>query len=280
LRYARFSPKRWLTIGWGEAVAGVRWSEEETKRALYLYFQLPFGQLHQGNHEIIALARDFDRTPSSIAMKLANFASLDPKIRKSGRTGLEGASAQDRRIWAEFNSDWTRLIMDAEAIVLSRPTTGARVQDSASALSYEPFSGPSTSTAMIEQRVGQNFFRRAVLANYDNRCCVTGITDARLLNASHIKPWATDEKNRHNPRNGLCLSATFDRAFDRGLMAVDQMGKARFSKALLESPSAETRAFFDPYEGQPIISATRFDPDPGFLAFHHATLFKPDRVHA
>lgn len=261
-------------------LAGVRWSEGETKRALYLYFQLPFGQLHQGNHEIIALARDFGRTPSSIAMKLANFASLDPKIRESGRTGLEGASAQDKKVWAEFNSDWTRLIMDAEAIALSRSPTTAGVRDSSSATAYEPFVGPSTTTTMIEQRVGQNFFRRAVLANYDNKCCVTGIADARLLNASHIKPWAADEKNRHNPRNGLCLSATFDRAFDRGLMAIDAAGHARFSRTLLESSSDETRAFFDPYEGKPILAAMRFDPDPEFLDFHRTTLFKPDRIHA
>lgn len=258
----------------------MRWSEEETKRALYLYFQLPFGQLHQGNREIIALARDFGRTPSSIAMKLANFASLDPKIRESGRTGLAGASAQDKKVWAEFNSDWTRLIMDAEAIALSRSPTTSSVRDSANATTYEPFAGPSTTTTMIEQRVGQNFFRRAVLANYDNKCCVTGIADSRLLNASHIKPWATDERNRHNPRNGLCLSATFDRAFDRGLMAIDTTGHARFSKTLLESASDETRAFFDPYEGKPILSAMRFDPDPEFLDFHRTTLFKPERIHA
>jgi putative restriction endonuclease len=217
-------------------------------------------------------------------MKLANFASLDPKIRESGRTGLEGASAQDRRVWGEFNSDWTRLIMDAEAIAVSRSASTSasqsRFRDSATPATYETFAGPSTTSVMIEQRVGQNFFRRAVLANYDNKCCVTGIADTRLLNASHIKPWAADEHNRHNPRNGLCLSATFDRAFDRGLMAVDDAGKARFSKTLLESASAETRAFFDPYEGRPLLTATRFDPDPAFLDFHRTTLFKPDRIHA
>ena len=258
------------------------WSEAETKRALYLYFQLPFGQLDQRNLEIIALAQAIIRSPSSVAMKLANFASLDPKITESGRRGLAGASAQDRRIWAEFESDWTRLVLEAEALAAAAPAApnaGSMVREFATP-EYAPFVGPSTTMAMVIQRKGQDFFRRAVLANYENRCCVTGITDIRLLNASHIMPWKSDEKNRHNPRNGLCLSATFDRAFDRGLMAVDEAGKARFSKTLLSSASSDTRAFFGPYEGRPLLAAARFDPDAEFLRIHRTTLFEQVQANA
>jgi hypothetical protein len=59
---------------------GRRWTEDETKRVLALYDRIPFGQFHQLNPEVIAVADEIDRTPSSIAMKLCNFASLDPKI--------------------------------------------------------------------------------------------------------------------------------------------------------------------------------------------------------
>lgn len=251
-----------------------RWTEAETKRALYLYFQLPFGQIHSGNLEIISLAHSIGRTPSSIAMKLANFASLDPKIIETGRKGLVGATALDRQVWVEFNSDWTRLVTDAEELASSDPSSGNTVKEDAMAFVHDPFVGPTTITAVVEQRIGQNFFRRAVLANYDNRCCVTGIADTRLLNASHIMPWSVDEKNRHNPRNGLCLSATFDRAFDRGLMGVDQSGRARFSASLLESDSSETRSFFQPYDGKILLEAVRFDPDPTFLSWHHENCFR------
>jgi hypothetical protein len=254
-----------------------RWTEEETKRALYLYFQLPFGQLHSGNPEIIALANAVGRTPSSIAMKLANFASLDPKITETGRRGLVGATALDRRIWTEFNSDWTRLILEAEGATASALSNANSVKESVVDFTHRPFLGPTTTTATIEQRLGQNFFRRAVLANYASTCCVTGITDARLLNASHILPWGADEKNRHNPKNGLCLSATFDRAFDRGLMGVDETGRVRFSASLLENSSSETRSFFRPYEGNMLREATRFDPDPAFLRWHHENCFRDER---
>lgn len=257
-----------------------RWTEDETKRALYLYFQLPFGQLHSGNPEIIELANAIGRTPSSVAMKLANFASLDPKITRTGRKGLEGASNLDRRIWAEFNHDWTRLILDADAMSSPNAETSNSVKEMSEAFVYEPFAGPTSSKATIEQRIGQRFFRRAVLANYDSRCCVTGISDPRLLNASHIMPWSVDHGNRHNPRNGLCLSATFDRAFDRGLMGVDDFGRARFSPALLASDDAETRSYFQPFEGQMLRKAVRFEPDPTFLRWHHEHCFAVDRTDA
>jgi putative restriction endonuclease len=245
-----------------------RWTEDETKRALYLYFQTPFGRMHSSNPEIIALAKATGRTPSSIAMKLANFASLDPAITRTGRKGLEGASALDRKIWAEFHADWTRLIVDASGAD-EEPPVGHSVRETPPSFNYEPPSGVTTTRVEIEQRVGQTFFRRAVMANYENSCCVTGIADLRLLNASHITPWQTDVENRHNPRNGLCLSATFDRAFDRGLMTVTADLRVRLSGQLLKSENAETRSFFAPYEGRMVRQATHLAPDPALLLQHN-----------
>lgn len=83
---------------------GRRWTEDETKRALDLYGRVAFGQMDSGNPDIVALAKAMGRTPSSVAMKLANFASLDPKITRTGRKGLTGATALDRRVWAKAKS--------------------------------------------------------------------------------------------------------------------------------------------------------------------------------
>lgn len=82
---------------------GRRWTEEETRQALDLYRHTPFGQIDESNPEVVALAKANGRTPASIAMKLANFASLDPEITKTGRTGLSGASVLDRKVWADRN---------------------------------------------------------------------------------------------------------------------------------------------------------------------------------
>ena len=51
-----------------------------------------------GKSTVTALAAAMGRSSGSIAMKLANFASLDPKITESGRKGLEGAHGTQGRV--------------------------------------------------------------------------------------------------------------------------------------------------------------------------------------
>lgn len=58
------------------------WTRDELILALNLYLKLPFGKLHSGNPDIIHLAQIIDRTPGSVAMRLNNFASVDPIISK------------------------------------------------------------------------------------------------------------------------------------------------------------------------------------------------------
>ena len=251
-----------------------RWSEAETVLALYLYFQLPFGKLHSGNPEIQQLAGAIGRSSSSVAMKLCNFASLDPKITESGRKGLAGASRLDRETYAEFGQDWTGLVARAESLWTaqvepSEPVSASsRLNDKHSEFRFAPYEGVSTTQALVNQRVGQDFFRRAVLANYEETCCITGIADPRLLTASHIKPWGKDTDNRHNPANGLLLSATLDRAFDRGLITVDRNRRVHISRQLRESRSRETRDYFVQFEHVALRPAIRFDPDPALLEWH------------
>lgn len=248
----------------------VRWSEMETKRALYLYFQMPFGQIHSGTPEIIALAQQIGRTPSSVAMKLANFASLDPAITRTGRKGLKGASALDRTVWDEFNKDWTGSILEAGALEEETEQAASQTLHEARAnFSYNALTSATTARVEIEQRIGQSFFRRAVMANFSNACCVTGIADPRLLNASHIASWKSDMAHRHNPRNGLCLSATFDRAFDRYLMTVTPEFEILISRQLLHSASEATRDYFTPYHGRPLRQATHLAPDRALLRRHN-----------
>jgi putative restriction endonuclease len=100
-------------------------------------------------------------------------------------------------------------------------------------------------------------------------CCVTGIAEPRLLAASHISPWGSDIPNRHNPRNGLCLSATFDKAFDRHLMTVTPNLTVRLSSELLRHRSAETREFFATYEGAKLKQPTHLMPDSSLLSDHN-----------
>jgi hypothetical protein len=92
------------------------WTTEQLKLAFNLYFQSPFGKLHKTNPEIVRLAHLIRRTPSALAMKLVNFASLDSSITDSGRRGLSGASTLDRKIWKEFHQDWEGLALECEGL--------------------------------------------------------------------------------------------------------------------------------------------------------------------
>ena len=67
-----------------EAAVTTNWTRAQTLAALHVYLQLPFGQLHQRNPKLIALAHWIGRTPGAIALKLVNLASLDPVL----HTGL------------------------------------------------------------------------------------------------------------------------------------------------------------------------------------------------
>ena len=66
---------------------GSRWTREQLLVAFALYCRLPFGRLHYRNPEIIRFAEAIGRTPSALAMKLTNIASLDPEITSTGRRG-------------------------------------------------------------------------------------------------------------------------------------------------------------------------------------------------
>lgn len=127
----------------------------------------------------------------------------------------------------------------------------------------------------LKIRVGQNYFRRMVLTNYQSQCCVTGLNVPELLRASHIMGWAKDMKNRMNPENGLCLSATYDAAFDQHLITFDDDYRMVVSKVIKEYYTAEvTREYFEKFEGKPILMPIRFLPDKELLAKHRDCLVK------
>lgn len=246
------------------------WTPEQVKLAFHLYCQLPFGRLHRGNPEVIALANLIERSPSAVAMKLVNFASLDPVITASGRKGLSGASKLDQAIWDQFHADWEGLVLEVNRI---RHSLGdpAAVDDLQDEDPLPDYSG-QTRDQLVQQRIGQTFFRRTVLSSYHDRCCITGLSEPRLLLASHIVPWGQDKANRLNPRNGLCLSALYDRAFDQGLITLDEDWRVVLA-APLKRPEPAFEYYFQNVEGKEIEMPGRFRPDPSFMKLHREQVF-------
>jgi hypothetical protein len=253
------------------------WTREELIAAFNLYCQLPFGKLHKTNPQIMQLARLLERTPSSIAMKLVNFASLDPAITANGRVGLKGASKLDREIWAEFNADWSGLAVESQLELENLAEEhGEKLQfedvDSETIdKATETLVEGRTRSAIVQVRVNQSFFRRAVLASYQGRCCMSGVNHPRLLVASHIVPWSQDVANRLNPRNGLCLSALHDKAFDSGLISLNNEYQILISDKLKHKADEFTQVNLLSLQGKVITLPEKFLPDHAFLEKHRVT---------
>lgn len=253
-------------------MATTRWTRAETLAALNVYFQLSFGQLHQRNPAIRQLAEWLGRTPGAVALKLVNFASLDPQVRASGRAGMGNCSKLDEDIWKELNTQWDTVANEAATLFdhyaqQHGVPSGSDVADVVDEL--PTFAEGKTTTATVQVRVNQARFRKAVLASYGARCCISGLAEPRLLVASHIVPWSRDTQNRLNPHNGLCLSALHDKAYDIGLLTVLPDYTVRVSAQLNHAKvDAFTREALAAFDGRPIAMPERFKPHPEFLENH------------
>lgn len=249
------------------------WTAEQVKLAFHLYCQLPFGRLSRGNPEVIALANLIGRTPSAVALKLTNLASLDPVIIASGRTGMSNVSKLDRAIWQEFHTDWDGLVIECSQIRADmEKASGLPIEPGSISDDLTPDFTGETRSQIVQQRIGQAFFRRAVLSSYRSRCCITGLSQPQLLIASHIAPWGQDKANRLNPSNGLCLSALHDRAFDQGLITLDDDWRVVLS-AQLKQPDPALQRYFHSVEGRTIELPERFSPDPALMQHHREQVF-------
>lgn len=250
------------------------WTREQTILAFHFYCQTPFGQLHSKNKKIIELAALIGRTPSALAMKCVNIASIDPAIRESGRAGLSNASALDREIWEEFHTDWDGLVEQAEALRASLlrecPTPQAQLDDEYAGMD---FTG-ETRVALVRQRIKQAFFRRSVLSSYGGKCCISGVSDSRFLVASHIVAWKDDASIRLNPANGLCLSAIHDKAFDNHLFSLTDDHRIVLSKQLHEAKDQFLRDVFWRLEDTQIALPERFVPESAFIARHREMMLQ------
>lgn len=248
------------------------WSRDELLIAFNLYCKTPFGRLHRHNPEIVQLATRLRRTPSAVAMKLSNFASLDPAHQRRNIAGLKNASQGDREIFDEFSSDWERLAFESEQAADRLASRAKTPNDSADEICAPEL--PTEREQLVRVRLVQRFFRAAVLASYGHRCAVCRIAIPELLNASHIIPWSADISKRADPTNGLAMCAFHDRAFDRGLVTVDESMRVLVAKKLfVDEPPRLHKVGLLQISGKHILLPDRFLPDKVALLFHRENIF-------
>ncbi|RYD79201.1 MAG: HNH endonuclease, partial [Sphingobacteriales bacterium] len=205
---------------------------------------------------------------------LVNFASLDPTLKARNIKGAINIGKLDKIVFEEFYNDWNSLAYESEILLskfLNEPIEIAEVDE----LEYVNFREGKVKDSIVKVRVNQAFFRSAVMASYNNKCCITGISIADFLIASHIIPWAKDEKNRLIPENGLCLNSIHDKAFDKGYITIDFDYKLRLSKYLKDfNKENNIHKFFLDFDNKEIELPKRFLPKREFLEYHHLNIFK------
>lgn len=252
------------------------WTKDQVKLAFHLYCQIPYGRIYGRNPEIMALAKVIGRTADAVAMKMLNIASLDSAITSTGRSGLGNASGLDRAVWDEFHSDWERLAVECQILRQQLDINDSDALEAEEVPLPDDFTG-ETRQVLSAQRIKQHFFRRAVLSSYRGRCCMSGLSDSRLLMASHIVPWSQDKQNRLNPSNGLCLSAIHDRTFDKGLMTLSDDLSIVVSVELQRSDDLFVKTVLLPLQGKAIEPPERFSPDLEFVKWHRNSIFVDNR---
>jgi len=244
------------------------WTKDELVLALNLYLKLPFGKLHSGNPEIIHLANLLGRTASSIAMRLNNFASVDPYHQQRGIGGLPGGKRQVEPIWQEFINNKDALLFESERILAEKENISLEDKYFDDLKGTEHLKG-EYKLREVKTRVNQNVFRQIVIANYSGKCAITGIDISELLLASHIIPWSKSEAERLNPENGICLSALYDRAYDKGYIGITEKYEIILSPFLKKKQKEEYHSkFFASIAGTKIIMPKKYYPKKEFLQYH------------
>lgn len=252
------------------------WTREELILTFNLYCKIPFGKYNQRTREVIDLANLMRRTPSAVAFKLVNFASLDPYHKNRGVKGMQNAGKLDQEIYNEFSNNWDDLIFESET-VLNEKTGGESIIEKVKKEIEIDFSKTGKDIShVVKTRVNQNFFRNVVMNIYSNKCAVSNIDLPDLLVASHIIPWSVNEKERLNPSNGICLSPLYDKIFDKGLMTINDDYKIKLSSNLSKIADKESyERFFLIYENKSINLPEKFFPKDEFLNYHRTNIFRP-----
>ena len=101
-------------------MAKKNWTREELILAFNLYWQLDFGKMHSRTPEIIQLANIIGRTADAVAIRLTNFAHIDPYHQERGVKGMSGGRKQVEPIWNEFISNKEELIYESEKILAEK----------------------------------------------------------------------------------------------------------------------------------------------------------------
>ena len=249
------------------------WTEEQITVVLYEYCRRPFGQFSGTKPFIEELGRLLHRSSGAIVRKVGNLAHFDPLMKARGVEGLEHTAKLDKEIWNRYFGHWDQLAYDAEMLIakFKEKSFEDSVEESIE-INLSSLPKSEERRQEVVRRIHQDFFRRTVLSSYNSQCCITGLNNKALLEASHIVGWSKDEANRTNPQNGLCLNVLFHKAYDENLIGISPDYEIFISENFfgmkLKEVDSHTKEYVMGYNNRKLIMPKRFLPDRDLLAIH------------
>jgi putative restriction endonuclease len=129
-------------------------------------------------------------------------------------------------IWPTYVAAWSAAELKAQLAFGAPATTSA-------AWSLPVAPERRYALRLVRQRLHQATFREAVLTAYDSRCAITGLPEARLLDAAHIVADTDESLGQPLVCNGLPLSKLHHAAFDANLIGIDPDYRIHVSEMLL-----------------------------------------------
>lgn len=126
-----------------------------------------------------------------------------------------------------------------------------------------------------ERFIRGSIFKREVPKIYQNQCCISGMriestTNAQMIDACHIVPFSIS--NDDTVSNGISLSPNLHRAYDRGLITINEDYIVRISPVIKEN---ETPFSISQFAGRRIIlpENKKDYPSPENLMWHKKEIF-------
>ena len=261
------------------------WTEDEVTLALVLYVQMSSGQYTHGNPYVIKLAQQIDRTPNAVALKLSNLMRLDPKHARKGVSGMSHGSKIDEAVWHRYigddpqTADLTRLFDAAERIGEEKGISEDVYVPGFKSIKVPDPMAKTERFYLAKTRLHQDMFSNAVLSSYAWKCAITGLSERSLVEAAHIRPWKDSSEMRLQPSNGIALSVTMHRAFDKNLLGISPDMKCEFSRELLRSVAEGSAAaeFLAQLNHQSLQMPEKFQPNRDFLSERYQEYLNTER---
>lgn len=252
------------------------WNERELTLALALYYRVPATKISGTNPMLKDASAYIGRSSSAIAFKLANFRAIDRNAGE-GPKGFSHGSRIDTEVMQRFidpdsgSVDLEKLSDAVQSIFGSiySPLEETRALDAILGVEVLPNIKKTEAVSMVKRRVGQGYFRNAVLANCGNTCLISHCKIPELLEAAHIVSWSAGEADRLTIGNGIALNPFFHEAYDKNFMGISPDGKVEFAESLKQRSIDFWNNYLDPLEGLKIDLDTTTPINKEFLSLHY-----------